>query len=120
MFMLLGILIGIVALLATIWGFVDDVTWAKIAGPAGVVVALILTVIHFNTAEGARALKSWQSNTSGGLERRVEVFDQQGNLIRTYEGKLDVQGNEFGNKVLFDLNGKRTVIYNGTVIVEEK
>ncbi len=41
-------------------------------------------------------------------------------MIQTYEGKIDVQDTEYGNKVLFDLNGKRVVIYNATVITEEK
>ena len=48
------------------------------------------------------------------------AYDNNGNLLKTYEGKIDVQDTEYGNKVLFDLTGERVVIYNATVIVEEQ
>ena len=67
-----------------------------------------------------RMTKSISSDLDGGLDRVVEVYDNNGNLLKTYEGKIDVQDTEYGNKVLFDLNGDRVVIYNATVIVEEK
>ncbi|WP_409294790.1 hypothetical protein V1498_16660 [Peribacillus sp. SCS-26] len=74
---------------------------------------------YFNTAGGERALKSMKSNSSGGLERTVKVYGTNGKLLKTYEGKIDIQDTEYGNKVLFDLDGKRVVIYNATVIAEE-
>ncbi|MFD1953720.1 DUF5052 family protein [Paenibacillus thailandensis] len=66
-----------------------------------------------------RSIKDYQSSVNG-LERRAEVYDQNGNIIKTYEGRFDVEVNEYGNKVKFDLDGKRVLIYNATVVVEEK
>ncbi len=67
-----------------------------------------------------RSVKTFTSEYTGGLERKVEVYSSTGQLLKTYEGKLDIETNEYGNKVLFDIGGKRTIIYNATVIVEEK
>jgi hypothetical protein len=39
---------------------------------------------------------------------------------KRYEGKFDVQADKYGNKIKFDINGKRVLIYNATVIVAEK
>ena len=69
------------------------------------------------SSELSRDLKTIESNFSGGLNRTVTVYDNHGNVIKEYSGKIDVETNE--NKVLFDLNGKRTIIYNATVIVQE-
>lgn len=41
-----------------------------------------------------------------------------GNLLKTYEGKCDIEEND-SNKVLFDIDGKRVIIYNAVVIAEE-
>ncbi|MBS4217595.1 hypothetical protein KHA96_04610 [Bacillus sp. FJAT-49711] len=79
-----------------------------------------LFIWYFNTASGQRTVKSWKSNNSGGIERIVKVYSNEGKLIEEYEGKIDIQDTEYGNKVLFDLNGKRVVIYNATVVTEEK
>ena len=54
----------------------------------------------------------------GGLNREITVYDHNGNIIKKYQGKCDIQTNE--NKVLFDLDDKRIIIYNATVIAEEK
>ncbi|GIP32480.1 hypothetical protein [Paenibacillus sp. J2TS4] len=89
---------------------------------AVIILSLIIGSIvwYFNTASGQRAIKSMKSNNSGGLERTVKVYSNNGELIEEYEGKIDIQDTEYGNKILFDLDGKRVVIYNATVITEEK
>jgi hypothetical protein len=120
MFLTMGILIAIAAVGSILFGFAQEVSWAKIIGCIFIVIAAVLIISHFNTAQGSRDLKNFTSNTTGGLERKVEVYDQSGKLLKTYEGKLDIQDTDYGNKVLFDLNGKRTIIYNATVIVQEK
>lgn len=87
------------------------------------IVAFILVIlfgIGLSTASMRRSFKSFSSEFNGGLERIVYVYDNAGNLITTYEGLIDVQENQYGNKVLFDLNGKRVVLYNVSVIVEEQ
>lgn len=86
----------------------------------GAIAAIILIlVIVSNTASFRRTIKSFTSDFTGGIPRVVSVYDQSGNLLRTYEGIIDVQENTYGNKVLFDLDGKRYVIYNAIVIAEE-
>lgn len=57
---------------------------------------------------------------TGGLDRTVTVYDSSGNQIAVYEGKIDIEDSEYGNKVKFDLDGKRVMLYNCSVIVEEK
>ena len=86
----------------------------KILGLLGLVVMLS------GCTEGMkRELKSINSNFSGGLNRVVSVYSYNGDLLREYEGKLDVQLSE-GGKVMFDLNGKRIMLYNVVVVVEER
>jgi len=55
-----------------------------------------------------------------GLQRVATVYDQAGNEIKTYRGKFDIKVDRYGNKIKFDLDGKRILIYNATVIVEEE
>ncbi|MBV2197437.1 DUF5052 family protein [Bacillus velezensis] len=59
------------------------------------------------------------SSSVNGLKRTAVVYDQNGNAIKTYKGKFDVEINEYGNKVKFDIDGKRVMINNAVVIVEE-
>lgn len=65
-----------------------------------------------------RAIKDTISDFTGGLNRTVTVYNMNGEPIKTYNGKLDIEMSD--NKVKFDLNGKRIVIYNATVLVEEQ
>ncbi|MCK5154737.1 MAG: hypothetical protein KAQ93_10300 [Spirochaetales bacterium] len=81
---------------------------------------LIVTTLSGCGESFQRSVKSFTSEYTGGLERKVEVYSSSGQLLKTYEGKLDIESNEYGNKVLFDFDGKRIIIYNATVIVEEK
>lgn len=67
-----------------------------------------------------RELKTMKSEYVGGLERTAKVYSGNGELIAEYSGRFDVQSSEYGNKVLFDVDGKRVVIYNATVIIEEQ
>ena len=72
------------------------------------------------TEEGKRAYKTQQSNFSGGIERKVTVYDIEGDVIAEYRGKFDV---EYDNdRILFDdENGMRHIIYypTGNVIIDE-
>lgn len=64
-----------------------------------------------------RSCKSCQSEFSGGLNRTVNVYAYNGELIATYTGRIDVEQNE--TKVLFDMDGKRYIYYNAIVEVIE-
>ena len=99
----------------------------------GGVIGIIVTIIVagaicggslwwlYNTESGARAIKDYQSNVTGGISRTVTVYDISGEVIKTYDGKFDVEYDS--DRIKFDdENGKRHVIYytTGTVIVDEK
>ena len=56
----------------------------------------------------------------GGLNRIVKVYSSNGEKLAEYAGKIDIQENEYGNKVLFHLDGKSIILYNAVVIIEEQ
>ena len=75
---------------------------------------------YHKTESGKRHLKSWESNISEGIERRVRVYDVDGELLETYEGRFDIDYND--NRIIFDdQDGRRHIIFypTGTVIVDE-
>lgn len=83
-----------------------------------VAILIIAAVLMLNGASFQRGLKSFKSNYSGGLDRTITVYDYNGNVIKSWSGKFDVQESE--TRVFFDdENGKRVIIYNGIVINEE-
>lgn len=118
------IIIGLISAGIAIYLFTDDekgiATGFGIGFIVLVVIGIYLCWAQFNTASGERSLKNYKSEHSGGLVRTVDVYDNYGHLLQHYEGKLDVETNDAGTKVLFDLNGKRTIIYGAIVIVQEK
>ena len=69
------------------------------------------------TAKFERGMKDFASNVSGGLDRTVTAYSATGEKIGEWSGKIDVEMSD--NKVKFDLDGKRTIIYNAPVIVQE-
>ncbi|AMK74781.1 MULTISPECIES: SLAP domain-containing protein [Bacillaceae] len=89
-------------------------------------ILLILTfvILAFSALTGCsseswdRTVKDHESSVNG-LKRTATVYDQNGKVIKTYKGKFDVEVNDYGNKVKFDIDGKRVVINNAIVIVEE-
>lgn len=104
---------------------IDTTTSVRTSLIIGVVLSALLLIgmlwYFNNTADGARRLKSQQSNFNGGIERIVTVYDVNGQQIQKYEGKFDVDYDD--NRIIFDdENGKRHVIYypTGTVIIDEK
>ncbi|MBO4863261.1 MAG: hypothetical protein J5517_02740 [Eubacterium sp.] len=92
-----------------------------IAGVIILAAAWSIGVWYFNGTEaGKRAIKTQQSNFGGGIERRITVYDVEGDVIATYEGRFDI---EYDNdRILFDdEEGLRHIIYypTGNVIVDE-
>lgn len=88
----------------------------------GVFFAVIIGLIVwwlFGTQSGQRSIKTLKSNVSG-IERTVTVYDINGDVIKEYIGKFDVDYDS--SRILFDdEEGKRHVIYytTGTVIIDE-
>ena len=111
---------------ATAFGVIasEDAKGAVIGGLIGIIISILLLVgmlwYYNNTADGARALKSQESNFNMGINRKVTVYDMEGDVIQEYEGKFDVEYDD--DRILFDdEKGLRHVIYypTGTVIIDE-
>lgn len=85
----------------------------------GCIIGLTIFGIAGCTASNARACKSCESNMNGGLNRVVNVYSLDGNLLATYEGLIDIDNNSNGS-IMFDLDGKRYVYYNAIIEVIEK
>lgn len=119
------IALGIIIMGAVIAGVVEVEKTGTIV--TAVICAVLIVATFFgmrwyygNTESGKRALKTQDSNFNAGIERRVEVYDVEGDLIREYEGRFDVTYDD--DRILFDdENGKRHVIYysTGNVIIDE-
>lgn len=81
-----------------------------------VVLAAILMMLS-GCASWQRSKKSFVSDISGGLHRTLTVYDYNGNEIRSWTGKIDVDNME--DRTVFDMDGKRTVIRGGIIIIQE-
>ena len=84
-----------------------------------VVATSIIFLSGCTNASFERDMKSWESEVNGGLNRVITVYDYNGDVIKTYEGKIDIETSTSNDKVLFDLNGKRNIIFGGIVTIEE-
>ena len=92
-------------------------------------VVLIVAVVggcaayHTKTESGKRIIKTWQSETSGGIDRTVTVYDINGEEVAKYTGRFDVEesSQEGVVKIKFDCNGQRHIIYaqTGAVLIDE-
>lgn len=89
-----------------------------------VTIAVCLLFIWYrgNSESGKRALKDQESNLNGGIERIVSVYDINGELIKQYHGKFDIETDQRSYILFDDENGNRHIIYytTGTILVEEK
>ena len=81
-------------------------------------VATILTLTSCASAE--RNMKDLKSELSGGLNRTVNVYSMTGELIKSVEGKIDIEESDSNDKVKFELDGKRYIYYNCMIEVIEK
>lgn len=88
------------------------------------IAALIVSVLAIVTVCGlagcsscSRSVKSMSSDIGGGLNRTVTLYDNTGNEIKSWNGKIDLESND--QEVFFDLNGKRVIIQGGIVVSEE-
>ena len=90
----------------------------KIFTLIAVVCTLILTAGC--TESQKRDLKTFKSDWDGGLHRTLTLYDYNGNVLKVWEGKVDIRDNGSDNQIFFDLNGKRIWIQGGIVVSEEK
>ncbi|UDY80694.1 DUF5052 family protein [Geobacillus phage GR1] len=90
------------------------------------IAALLLTISLVIVLTGCgesweRTKKDLVSEYTGGLERVVEVINIDGEVIKRYEGKFDVQADQ--HKVKFIQDGKVVILYRSAtdiIVVEEK
>lgn len=116
-FLALMVIIGA----AWVWTDVDTASGKALVG----LIAALLIVgmlagfrLYFkNTASGQRALKTQESNLGGGLNRVVEVYSYDGDLIKSWSGEFDVTEND--QETFFDIDGRRVIIQGGIIINEE-
>ena len=83
-----------------------------------VILTIAVLTSGCNDQEVSRMQKD-QESAENGLNRVLTVYDQNGKAIKEYEGKFDIEWGD-GGKVKFDINNKRTIIYNAIVICQEK
>ncbi len=86
------------------------------------IVFMLCTMFLLGTgcASCERGLKSCNSDLNGGLYRTLNVYSLDGQLLATYEGKIDIDDNANSNSIMFELDGKRYVYYNAIIEVIEK
>lgn len=84
-----------------------------------IALGLLVFMLVSCTESTQRELKSIQSNWTGGLNRRVEVYDYNGGLIKSWEGKFDVKETDRNSVYFDDAEGKRVIISGGIIINEE-
>ena len=88
--------------------------------------AVLLVAVSSCSESFDRLAKDFSSDYGGGLNRKVTVYDYNGNLIKTWEGKFDTQmGDTSGVPyVKFDLpdsTGRKVrVIVQGGIIINEE
>lgn len=63
------------------------------------------------TAKGRREMIDERSNLSNGIERVINIYTADGELMAQYEGKIDLDVND-GGYIKFDFEGKRYIYYN--------
>lgn len=82
-----------------------------------IVLSLVMVLALTGCASWKRAIKSFGSDISGGLNRTVTVYSYNGDVLGQWTGKFDVS--ETTTETFFDLNGKRVIIQGGIIINEE-
>lgn len=64
-----------------------------------------------NTASGRRAIIDQVSELGNGIDRTINVYTADGDVIASYTGRIDIEQNE-GGYIKFDFDGKRYIYYN--------
>lgn len=117
---IVGVLLALVGIIMFFYMIVtEDNHGIGIAG--GIICLLGLMMFAcgiYNTESVQREIKTLSSDLNGGLNRTLTVYDYTGNEIKSYTGKFDISNNDQG-VIRFDINGKRHLVYNGIVIVDE-
>lgn len=120
-------LLGLLVAGLLIYGAVEEKSKGLAAGAALVFVltaaiCIWLSWYQLNSESGKRAYKDQQSELNGGIERVVQVYDVDGEMIREYSGRFDVETDKDSYILFDDEEGKRHIVYftTGTIVIDEK
>ena len=129
---LVSIILGAICIIVGIIFAVVGVSDGEAGGAIAILlIGLILgglfiggAIFYLNTESGKRAIKDMESEMNNGINRTVSVYDVNGELIKEYKGKFDVDTGscETAPYIVFDdENGKRHIIYytTGTITIDE-
>lgn len=125
---IIGVICIIVGIIVAVAGMRDD----EFGGAVAVLISGFIigglfigsAIFYLNTESGKRAIKDMESEMNKGIHRTVSVYDVNGELIKEYKGKFDVDTGscETAPYIVFDdENGKRHIIYytTGTILIDE-
>lgn len=84
-----------------------------------IVLTIIVSLLLSGCASWERFKKDVKSDWNEGLQRTITIYNANGDVLKTYKGKIDLEVSE-GGYVKFDLNGKRIMYYNCYVEVLEE
>lgn len=87
---------------------------------SAIAVSVALAAGLSGCASFERSMKNFGSDISGGMDRTVVLYDYEGDELARWEGKIDLQVSDDGGHIVFDQDGKRTVITGGIVVSEER
>ena len=114
------ILFGLISIFILVFAIclavVSAKKWQAVAFVVGgiIVVGLIFGGLWWyfhGTAAGQRRLIDSKSNLQNGIERVINVYTADGDLIASYNGRIDIEDAD-GGFVKFDFDGKRYIYYN--------
>lgn len=83
-----------------------------------IILAIIICLCFSGCESFKRSMKTISSDMGGGLERKLTLYSNTGEVIKEWNGKFDMSESE--NEIWFDLNGKRVIIHGGIVVSEEE
>lgn len=129
--MTIGAIVMDIIILITVISIAIYIGYDSDSSSAGIITFLVGIIItgaivggelwYYNNSEsGKRALKTQKSNYTGGITREVKIYDVNGNVMREYKGKFDIEYDD--DRILFDdEKGNRHIIYytTGTVTIDE-
>lgn len=76
-----------------------------------VILVLGMSILCVGCASWNRFVVDMKSDVGNGLERTINIYTADGELMQTYSGKIDLEMSS-GGYVKFDLDGKRYIYYN--------
>ena len=114
--LLFGIIVIILIIVAIAIGSTIDSIIARVVvgGFCGIVIAVVLVIMLWyfnNTAAGQWKMIDQKSNLQNGIERVINVYTANGDLIASYKGKIGIADKD-GGYIKFDYDGKRYIYYN--------